>query len=89
MKYQVTYTKQAQKQLKKLDAFTRTTLLLWIDKNLHDSPDPRVHGKGLTANHAGEWRYRVGDYRILANIYDDNVVIEVFTIGHRRDVYSD
>jgi mRNA interferase RelE/StbE len=87
--YKVTYTKQAQKQLRKLDAFTRTTILLWIDKNLRNTTTPRVHGKGLTSNRSGEWRYRVGDYRILANIYDDEIIIEIFTIKHRRDVYDD
>lgn len=87
MSYHVTYTKKAVKQLKKLDAFTRTSILQWIDKNLEGCIDPRIHGKGLTANRSGEWRYRVGNYRILANIVDNEVVIEVFAIGHRRDIY--
>lgn len=88
MTYSVSYTKRAVKQLRKLDAFARTTILQWIDKNLEGTTDPRRHGKGLTANHSGEWRYRVGDYRILANILDDEIVIEVFAIGHRRDIYD-
>lgn len=87
MSYHVTYTKKAVKQLKKLDAFTRTSILQWIDKNLEGCIDPRIHGKGLTANRSGEWRYRVGNYRILANIVDNEVVVEVFAIGHRRDIY--
>ena len=88
MNYRVTYTKTAVKQLKKLDAFTRSTILYWIDKNLANTSNPRQNGKGLTANHSGEWRYRVGNYRILANIYDDEIVIEVFAVGHRKDIYK-
>lgn len=88
MRYSVSYTQRAVKQLRKLDAFARTTILQWIDKNLNGTTDPRLHGKGLTANRSGEWRYRVGDYRILANILDDEIVIEVFAIGHRRDIYD-
>ena len=88
MNYRVTYTKRAVKQLKKLDSFTRSTILYWIDKNLANTSNPRQHGKGLTANHSGEWRYRVGNYRILANIYDDEIVIEVFAVGHRKDIHS-
>ncbi|WP_314043222.1 type II toxin-antitoxin system RelE/ParE family toxin [Streptococcus cristatus] len=87
MSYQVTYTKQALKQLKKLDAFTCSTILYWIDKNLVNTANPRQHGKGLTANRSGEWRYRVGNYRILAHIKEDEIVIEVFAVGHRREIY--
>ena len=85
--YRVTFTKQALKQLKKLDKFTQSTIYQWLQKNLDGTDNPRAHGKGLTANHSGEWRYRVGDYRILANIKDDEIIIEVFASGHRRDIY--
>ncbi|RCW17104.1 plasmid stabilization protein [Streptococcus gallolyticus] len=87
MSYHVTYTKKAVKQLKQLDAFTRTSILRWIDKNLEGCIDPRVHGKGLTANCSEKWRCRVRNYRILANTVDIEVVIEVLAIGHRRDSY--
>lgn len=85
--YHVTFTKQALKELKKLDRFTQSTIYQWLMNNLEGTDNPRIHGKGLTANHSGEWRYRVGDYRILANIVDDEIVIEVFAVGHRRDIY--
>ncbi|WP_415153300.1 type II toxin-antitoxin system RelE family toxin [Leuconostoc gelidum] len=87
MMYNVTFTKQALKQLKKLDKFTQSTIYQWIVNNLDGTDNPRLHGKGLTANHSGQWRYRVGDYRVLANIIEDQIVIEIFTIGHRRDIY--
>ena len=87
MTYKVEYTEQAIKELKKIDKHTQFFILAWIEKNLVDCENPRQHGKGLTANHSGEWRYRVGDYRIIAEIEEDRVVILVLTVGHRREVY--
>lgn len=87
MTYKVEYTEQAIKELKKIDKHTQFFILAWIEKNLVDCENPRQHGKGLTANRRGEWRYRVGDYRIIAEIEDDKVIILVLTVGHRREVY--
>ena len=87
MRYSVEYTQRAVKDLKKLDRPTRALILGWIEKNLVDCENPRQHGKGLTANRSGQWRYRVGNYRILADIQDDTVIILVLTVGHRSDVY--
>jgi mRNA interferase RelE/StbE len=85
--YDVMYTKQAVKELKKIDVPTRAIILGWIEKNLVGCEDPRAKGKGLTANKSGEWRYRIGDYRILASIEDDKVIILILTVGHRSKVY--
>ena len=87
MTYKVEYTEQAIKELKKIDKHTQFFILAWIEKNLVDCENPRQHGKGLTANRSGEWRYRVGDYRIIAEIEDDKVIILVLTVGRRREVY--
>lgn len=88
MTYHVELTEQARKALKKMDRQTANMLTAWIRKNLEGCTDPRQHGKGLTANRSGQWRYRVGDYRIIADIQDDKIVILILTIGHRREVYS-
>ena len=85
--YKVLLSDTAKKQLKKLDKFTASVITGWMRKNLEGCINPRQHGKALTANHSGEWRYRVGDYRIIAEIQDDKIIILVLTIGHRRDVY--
>ena len=87
MSYKVEYTEQAIKELRKIDKHTQFFILAWIEKNLVDCENPRQHGKGLTANRSGQWRYRVGDYRIIAEIEDDKVIILVLTVGHRREVY--
>jgi mRNA interferase RelE/StbE len=86
--YNVKYSKQAVKDLKKLDKYTQRMLLAWIEKNLIGCENPRAFGKGLTANRAGQWRYRIGDYRIICNIQDEELVILALTIGHRREIYE-
>ena len=88
MSFHVQYTKAALKQLKKMIRFDAQLIVSWIGKNLEGCDNPRVHGKGLTANRSGEWRYRVGSYRILCVIQDDVLVIEIFSIGHRSTVYK-
>ena len=86
--YRVLFTKNALKQLKKLDKPTAALITGWIRKNLEGCNNPRIHGKGLTANHSGQWRYRVGDYRIIAEINDTEILILVVNIGHRSDIYN-
>ena len=87
MQYKVDYAKSAIKNLKSLDRPVRQMILNWIERNLIDCSNPRQHGKALVGNHSGKWRYRVGDYRILADILDDKIVILVLNVGHRREVY--
>lgn len=86
-KYLVRYEKRAQKTLKKMDKFQASMILSWIEKNLVDTDNPRQHGKGLVANRSGEWRYRVGDYRIIADIKDEVVTILIVEIGHQNSIY--
>ena len=88
MIYHVEFTKSVLKELKKLDRVTASLIIGWIRKNLEGCENPRIHGKGLTADKAGLWRYRVGEYRIIAQIQDEKVTIIVVNIGHRRDIYK-
>ena len=88
MRYHVEFSKRALKDIKKLDKSTAALILGWIRKNLEGCENPRVHGKGLTANHSGECRYRVGDYRLLAEIQDGKLIILMLTVGHRSEVYQ-
>lgn len=88
MTYHVEFTARALKELKKLDRQTAALILGWIRKNLEGCDNPRAHGKGLTANRSGEWRYRVGDYRLLAEIQDEKLVILMLTVGHRSEIYK-
>ena len=89
MTYTVNTTPEFDKEFKKLDKFTQKILATWIDKNLENCTNPRIYGKGLTSNRRGQWRYRIGDYRIICNIEDNKLVILALTVGHRRDVYKE
>ena len=87
MIYKIEYSDIAIKQIKKLDKQTRFLIKSWIDKNLIGTSNPRQHGKGLTSNRSGQWRYRVGNYRILADIQDYKVIVLALEIGHRKNIY--
>lgn len=88
MSYHVETTKRFDKEFKKLDRYTQKLLKSWIIKNLEECEDPRLHGKGLTANRSGQWRYRIGDYRLICEINDNALIILALTVGHRREVYE-
>lgn len=88
MKYTVLYSKKAIKDLKRLDRYTQRMLKAWIEKNLIDCENPRAHGKGLTSNRSGQWRYRIGDYRLICQIDDGKLVILALSVGHRSSVYQ-
>ncbi len=88
MRFIVEFSEKAKKNLKKLDRQTAALILGWIRKNLEGCENPRLHGRGLTSNLSGQWRYRVGDYRILAQISDEKVTILVLSIGQRSDIYK-
>ena len=87
MTWHVKLSDAARKQLKKLDKHTASLLTSWMRKNLEGCEDPRVHGKGPSANRAGQWRYRVGVYRLLAELNDGELLILMIRVAHRRDVY--
>ena len=88
MSYRVEYLPQVVRTLEKMNKYTKRILVEWIEKNLVGCENPRVRGKPLSANRAGQWRYRVGDYRIIVKIEDDKLVILVIAIGHRKEVYD-
>ena len=87
MKWQLEYSDKARTQLRKLDAVQRTIILSWLKKNIDGCENPRLHGKGLVADHSGEWRYRIGSYRVLCEIQDAKLVVLAFNIKHRSKIY--
>ena len=88
MTYKVETTTRFDREFKKLDRYTQRMIKAWIEKNLINCINPRQHGKGLTANRSGQWRYRIGDYRLICEINDNRLVILALSVGHRRDVYD-
>ena len=77
MKYTILFTEKAKKQLKKLDKHVAALILGWLEKNIQNCENPRIHGKGLVENKSGQWRYRIGDYRVICEIKDKEVIVLV------------
>ncbi|NYE61544.1 mRNA interferase RelE/StbE [Duganella sp. 1224] len=88
MAWQIDYTRQAQRQLAKLDKAAARRILDYMDQQVAPHADPRRLGKALTGARLGNyWRYRVGDYRIICDIQDGILHVLVVGIGHRRHIY--
>jgi mRNA interferase RelE/StbE len=58
-----------------------------MNRLLQETEDPRQRGKALTANLSGLWRYRVGDHRVICLIEDEQLVVLVVGVSHRREAY--
>jgi mRNA interferase RelE/StbE len=88
MSYQVKLTAKAKKDLQKIDRPQQLLILSWIKKNLDGTANPRQSGKALTGSWSGYWRYRIGNYRLIAEILDSEIIINVVRIKHRKDIYG-
>jgi mRNA interferase RelE/StbE len=84
MTYAVRVAPSAQRQLRKLDPAARRRVQAAIELL---GADPRPPRATRLVGGAGEWRVRTGDYRIIYEIHDEEVVVLVLRVGHRRDVY--
>lgn len=87
MAWTIEYDRDAVKSLKKLDKSVVATIVDYLD-NVAALDDPRARGKGLTGHLAGLWRYRAGDYRVICDLHDGELVIVALEIGHRSKIYS-
>ncbi|WP_272576187.1 type II toxin-antitoxin system RelE family toxin, partial [Providencia sp. PROV235] len=74
--------------LRKMDKQNARRILDFMDLRIAPLDDPRLSGKPLKGELGEYWRYRVGDYRILCEIIDDELIILAAIIGHRRDIYN-
>lgn len=88
MVWTINYSDRALKSLRKMDKQNVRRIVDFMDLRIAVAADPRQSGKPLKGELGEFWRYRVGDYRILCEIRDDELVILAATIGHRREVYD-
>ena len=84
--YSIKFSPHAAKQFKKLDRQTQKSISHYLDKILA-TDNPYNFGKALTSNLSGLWRYRVDKYRIICEIRDNMLIIEIITIEKRDKVY--
>lgn len=86
--WRLLYSKSVLKELGKLDGTVAGRLTKYMSERVMVLDDPRKLGKALKGSTWGDmWRYRCGDYRIIAQIVDLDVVVIVVRVGHRKDVY--
>ena len=88
MAWTIEFAESAAKQLRKLDSGVARRITAYLRERVASATDPRSLGAALKGDELGQfWRYRVGDYRIVAEIHDQQVRILVIRLGHRREVY--
>ena len=80
MKYKVIIRQKAERQLNKLDDSMKLKIMRYIKQNLNNTDNPKKFGKALRYNLKGFWRYRVENYRIIAKIEKDELVILIVQI---------
>jgi mRNA interferase RelE/StbE len=88
MVWRIEFADSAAKQLRKLDRQVATRILTVLRDRIAKLDDPRSIGEALHGKDFGAyWKYRVGDYRIIADIDEGTVTITAVRIGNRREVY--
>ena len=87
-KYRVEYAESFFRDMEKLDRETQRKIAKWIDKHLVDVDFPTSPGKYLTGNLSGYVRFRVSNYRIIAQVDDKNFILTNLNVGHRSTIYK-
>jgi mRNA interferase RelE/StbE len=84
----VRIARTAEKQIERLDRQAQRRIVDFLRERVAGAADPRLTGKPLRGDRAGLWRYRVGDYRLICRIEDQELVVMVLQVGHRKEIYQ-
>ena len=88
MVWAIEFDEAAKKELAKLDRQVANRLLDFLKQRVISLKDPRSVGQALKGSKLGEfWKYRVGDFRIIASIQDKKMIILILRVGNRREIY--
>jgi len=89
MVWRVEISPAAKRGLDKLDQQVARRILKFLFERVAKLDDPRSIGEALQGPRFGEfWKYRVGDYRVIARIEDGQLLIVVLKAGNRREIYQ-
>ncbi len=89
MAWKIRFVPAAERELDKLDKPVAQRILMFLTERLAPSDNPRSLGAPLTGSKLGDfWKYRIGNYRVIASIEDDIVTILVLKVDKRNDVYK-
>ncbi|MDQ3145285.1 MAG: type II toxin-antitoxin system RelE/ParE family toxin [Pseudomonadota bacterium] len=87
MAWAIEFLPQAAKELRKLDRAAAARIIRTLEERIAPLDDPRALGAPLAGEHAGYWRWRIGDYRVIARIEGERITILVVRVAHRREAY--
>ena len=88
MGWAIEFDEAAKKELARLDRQVASRLLDFLKQRVINLKDPRSVGQALKGSKLGEfWKYRVGDFRIIASIQDQKMIILILRVGNRREIY--
>ena len=88
MAWRIELADSATKQLRKLDPQIAKRILTFLRDRVAPLDDPRSIGEALRGKELGAfWKYRVGDWRIIADLDDGVLLITVIRLGNRREIY--
>ena len=85
--WRIEYKPKVYKDIKRLSKTIQTRIKTYIETHLLDTTHPRQFGKALRGDKHDVWRYRMGDYRLLAQLQDDTHTIVLLRIIHRKEAY--
>jgi mRNA interferase RelE/StbE len=85
--WKIEFVPAAAKELKKLGRTEAARIIATLETRIAVLDDPRTLGSAPTGELGGLWRWRIGDYRVIARIKDERITILVVRVGHRREVY--
>jgi mRNA interferase RelE/StbE len=83
----IEFVPAAAKELKKLGRAEAARIIRTLEQRIAILDDPRSLGAALKGEHAGYWRWRIGDYRVIASIEDERMLILIVRVAHRREAY--
>jgi mRNA interferase RelE/StbE len=87
MAWKISFDKKAEKQFARLAQSAQLQIAAYLSQRVVAQNDPRKLGKALRGEKKGYWRYRVGDYRVICELRDEELLVLVLDLGHRREVY--
>lgn len=84
--WHIKWDDRARKELRSLDTSIQNKILKYLRKRVINNP--RSFGRELVGNKAGLWRYRIEDYRLICQLKNDQLVVLVVAVGHRKEIYD-
>jgi len=86
--WKVKFEKKAKKELGSLDHKSQVKIYSYLKERIATNEDPKRFGKALRRDLSGLWRYRIGDYRVIVDIQDHELIVLVLRIGNRKNIYT-